>query len=167
MNFQHYINRFEKEDIDIHVPIDKIDGVNVYVFIEKGYECPLGCQCKKSPMYFVINYVHTERRKERHGIDNQEQFAEMIEKIKNWRFDKLRDRFVVGEQVTAEFYDCLVCPTVKFTFEECCVCLEKTSGKTYCRHPICLLCFTNLRSPKCPLCRECICENMSDGSDDE
>jgi hypothetical protein len=166
MNFEYYINRFQNEEIDIHVPIDKIDGVNVYVFIEKGNDCPHGCQCKKSPMYFVINYVHTERRRERHGIDNQEEFDKMIEKIKNWKFDKLRNKLVVGEQVTAEFYDCLTCPTVKFTFEECSVCLDKTCGKTCCNHPLCLSCFTNLRKPKCPLCRESIYESI-DESDEE
>ena len=128
MNFQYYMTRFDKEE-SIHVPIDKIDGVSVYVFIDKGYACPHGCSCKKSPMYFTINYTHTERRKERHGIDNQEYFAEMIEKIKNWRFNKLRNRFVEGEQVSADFYDCLACPTIKLDFEECCVCLEKQLEK--------------------------------------
>ena len=158
---------FKKDDDihEVHVPIDKIDGVNVYVFIEKGYECLDGCRCKKSPMYFAINYVHTERRKERHGIDNQEEFAEMIEKLKNWRFNKLRNRFVEGEQVSADFYDCLTCPTVKLDFEECCCCLEQTTGKTDYKHPICLACLTNLKRSNCPLCREGIYEDDSD--DDE
>jgi len=87
----------------------------------------------------------------------------MIEKIKNWRFNKLRNTFVEGEQVSPDFYDCLVCPTIKLDFEECCVCLEKTTGKTDCKHPICLACLTNLKRPTCLLCREEIYE----GSDDE
>jgi len=161
MNFQHYIDAAENS---FHVPIDKIDGVNVYVFIEKGFIHHDGSRRNVDTLYFEINYVHSERRKERHCIKNQEEFDKMIEKLKNWRFDKLRDRFVEGKQVTVEFYDCLVCPTVKFTFEECCVCLEKTNGETCCNHPLCLSCLTNLKKPKCPLCRANI---ESEESDDE
>lgn len=159
MDYQHYI---DAADDSFHVPIDKIDGVNVYIFIEKGYKHHDGSRRNVNTLYFEINYVNTERRKERHGVNNQDEFAKMIEKLRNWRFNKLRNRFVEGEQVLEEFYDCLVCPSIKLTFEECCVCLENTSGKTDCNHPLCLSCFTNLKKPKCPLCRQSIYEDEGD-----
>jgi hypothetical protein len=48
-------------------------------------------------------------------------------------------------------------------FQDCSVCLEKTSAKTNCRHPLCNACFNKMKAikmrlynrlPNCPICRK-------------
>ena len=56
----------------------------------------------------------------------------------------------------------LTMDNVKLEFDECCVCLETTKTQTQCKHYLCYLCWTNLKSTvndnetetiKCPYCR--------------
>ena len=167
MNFQYCYDQITSGK-NVHVPIDKIDGVDVSVNIVNPGKCEEGCTCKKPKMYFLVDYTNSETRTEKYAINNQEEFDIIVAKITCWEFDKLSNKFVDGSEhiKTIEFYSCFMSPKIQLRYDECCVCLEKTSGKTKCNHPICLSCFTNLKKPKCPLCRENIYEDGNE-SDDE
>ena len=163
MNFQYYIEQFALGNKFNFLPIDKIDGVCITICIEEGYQCNQGCKCMKCPLYFRFDYTNMESKSLREGVNNQEEFENMIKKIRNLKFDKLNNKLTDKPQPTIEFYSCLVSPNITLYYDECCVCLETTSGKTCCNHPICLACITNLKKARCPLCRAEIFEdNLSD-----
>jgi hypothetical protein len=42
------------------------------------------------------------------------------------------------------------------TKENCCVCIEQTITKTFCKHSLCQACYSSLITKNCPLCRECL-----------
>ena len=63
---------------------------------------------------------------------------EFMDKLKTIQFDKLSGSFNKQDMSNAE---------------ECCVCLEPTVTKTNCRHHICIPCWNQIASQKCPLCR--------------
>ena len=66
-------------------------------------------------------------------------FDEFIDKIKTVQFDKKSGTFT---------------PTDISNAEECCVCLEPTVTKTNCRHHICIPCWDQIKSQRCPICRK-------------
>ena len=180
MNFQYVVDQFAGAHLfndnprvvrlgdkySIRLPIEQIDGVDVCVRIINPGQCEEGC---KTVMYFVIDFTNSEDRTERYPIHNQEEFDIMVAKITNWKFDKFSNQFVDGNEPipNPEFYKCFESDKIKLSYDDCCVCLEKTMGKTKCNHHICLACFTNLKKPKCPLCRSDIYECGESDSDDE
>lgn len=169
MNFQYCLDQIARRNYSVHIPIEQIDGVCVSVYIASAGKCEEGCTCKKPPMYLVIDYDNSEIRSERFPINNQAEFDIIVAKITCWEFDKLSNKFVDGSEPVPdpEFYSCFESDKIKFTYDDCCVCLEKTRGTTKCNHHICLACFTNLKKPKCPLCRADIFECCESESDDE
>ena len=168
MNFQSCVDKFTFGKNMIHIPIDSIDGVKVSVYIVPPGKCEEGCTCKKPLMYLLVDYYNSSRD-ERFPINNQEEFDIIVAKITCWEFDKFSNQFVDGSEPVAdpEFYSCFESPKIKFDYDDCCVCLEKTRGTTKCNHHICLACFTNLKKLQCPLCRADICDVDSDDDDDE
>ena len=169
MNFQYCIDQFAFGKHMIHIPIHSIDGVNVCVNIVSPGKCEEGCTCKKTLMYLLVDYDNSEIRSERFPINNQEEFDIIVAKITCWEFDKFSNQFVDGSDPVEdpEFFKCFESDKIKFSYDDCCVCLEKTKGKTKCNHHICLACFTNLKKPKCPLCRADIFECCESESEDE
>jgi hypothetical protein len=156
MNFEYVVNQFTKTHI-VHVPIRSIDGVKLSVYFHQLNEV----------IYLVVcyyNYID-----ERYVISGQIDFDIITAKIRCWKFDKLSNAFVDESEPVAdpEFYKCFESPTIKLQFEECSVCIEKTIGKTQCKHPICLACLTNLKRPKCPLCRADIDPNLYESDENE
>ena len=137
----------------LRLPITHIDGVNVSVILEKSEGFHKEDFIRLNIM--VINGdVHANRISH-----NQEEFEGMLEYLKNLKFDKVQDEFIdvrKREPTTAEFYEMLKSPTLTMA-NECCVCLEMTSGKiANCKHTICLRCVSNLVKDRCPMCRETI-----------
>ena len=59
--------------------------------------------------------------------------------------------------------------TVDLNYGECSVCAEPTTLKTTCAHYLCVCCLSNLRKPKCPMCRHDLYDDDDDddASDDE
>ena len=51
------------------------------------------------------------------------------------------------------------------TDHECCVCLEKTSLKTFCNHMLCNRCYYKLKTKVCPLCRTVLETDMTGNED--
>lgn len=169
MNFQFCIDQIARGNNMINIPIRSIDGVNVSVYIVSSGKCEEGCTCKKSPITLVVSYYHSDAREERFPIGNQEEFDIVVAKITCWEFDKFSNQFVDGSEPVPdpEFYSCFDTDKIKLSYDDCCVCLEKTMGKTKCNHHICLACFTNLKNPKCPLCRADIYDFGDCESEDE
>jgi hypothetical protein len=171
MNFQYVVNQFARGEYSVHIPIEQVDGVDICVRIIHPGKCEEGCTCKKPVMLFVIDFTNSEDRSLKFPVNNQEEFDIMVAKITCWEFDKFSNQFVDGSEPVAdpEFYKCFESSKIKLSYDDCCVCLEKTRGKTKCNHHICLACFTNLKKPKCPLCRADIyeCNDIESESDDE
>ena len=166
MNFDYVVQQFTNTNI-VHVPIKSIDGVKVSVYFRKSIE-----------VFYLIVCYYNFSMKERFVISGQIDFDAITAKLRCWKFDKLSNVFVDESAPVAdpEFYRCFESPTIKLKFEDCSICLERTIGKTRCRHPICLACLSNLRIPKCPLCRAPIDpdfenseseQEIDDESDDE
>lgn len=150
MNFQ-YLNYFVK-DTCYFLPIDKIDGVDVSVTIEKKDEC----------MKLIISITNSEKRNVNYSINDDVEFNKVIDILCHLKLDKLSNKLVDErkDHPSFEFYRCLVSHNLKLSFDECCICFEQTRGKTICDHSICMACFSNLKNPICPLCKVFIFENL-------
>ena len=136
----------------LRLPITHIDGVKVAVLLEKDHGGYHEGDYIRLNIMVINGDVHANR-----VSHNQEEFEEMIEYLKNLKFDKVRNEFIDArkrEPTTAEFYEMLKSPTITMA-NECCVCLEMTTGKiANCKHTICLRCASNLVKDRCPMCRE-------------
>ena len=150
------------------LPITHIDGVKTAVLLERQRGCHKEDFIRLNIM--VMNGDVSANR----VSHNQEEFEEMIEYLKNLKFDKVHNQFVDArkrEPTTAEFYEMLKSPTITMA-NECCVCLEMTNGKiANCKHTICLRCVSNLVKDRCPMCRERImtrdCGYESSGEEED
>jgi hypothetical protein len=142
MNFQFYIEQQEPQ----FVPIDTIDGIKVSFIIYK-IESMLVLEITPT------HYKYTEHLKL--FVENEAEFNTAIEEIKYLRFNKflnvLCDCRV--DRPNAQFYKRLDSSNIKMKFDECCVCLEETFGKTLCNHYICGKCENSLSGQICPMCR--------------
>ena len=170
MNFAYYTSD-DFKGCATRIPISEIDGVKCHVSIEPG----------RDRSWVRMNIIAYPGDAHANQIaHNEKEFTEMIDLLKNYKFDKLKNTFVDGrkKQHDEDFYACLKSPTIKLDYEECCVCLENTRGKINgCCHPICLSCITHLKKHKCPLCRKKIlddeefqeryCEDEDEDEDDE
>jgi len=136
------------------LPIKEIDGVKCYVYLEYDE-----CRCSQTPIVRMNVCVENGDANANRVAKNQEEFAEMIELLKNYKFNKLEDKFVDGRTynpLDTAIYKCLESPTLTM-LDECSVCLEMTRGEIYtCKHTICMRCVSQLKTNKCPICREMI-----------
>jgi hypothetical protein len=156
------------------LPIHKIDGVKCHVQLShaKHWLTMTEPQIEENKVDYVrmeITIYNADNYIAPGCVHNQAEFEEMISTLKNYRFDKVQNHFVDIRKEALnliEFYDCLKTTSISFD-DECCVCLEVTSGMIRnCKHTICMRCASNLIKRNCPLCRERICCE-SDGSWDE
>jgi hypothetical protein len=167
MNFQYYVSKFEVSDSH-ELPIKKIDGVDVTVYIEKWK------LSHNFVMKLAIYFGGLSSKVTNKYITNEDEFEKCFDELLHYKFDKMKNDFVDGreEQIPFEFYSRLISPNLTLTYQDCCVCLEKTSGKTKCNHTICESCLTKIKTNKCPLCRACIegecdCDGTHSDDDDE
>ena len=72
---------------------------------------------------------------------------ELIRLLKTAKFDKMTGVF------RAEDYNPFRVPELS-SAEDCVVCLEPTLTRTHCDHHLCLLCWKQLKTMTCPMCRE-------------
>jgi hypothetical protein len=170
MNFQYYVSKFAVNKGCSRIPIEQIDGVDVVVWMEynpnQDYAVMrLEIHIKNDPF---------EEPNIRRYIKTEDDFEKYFDELLHLKFDKMKNEFVDGrvEQIPFEFYSRLISPNIKLIFEDCCVCLEKTSGKTHCQHAICKICMSKMKTRKCPLCRACVeclgeCGCESDDESDE
>ena len=171
LNFDYVVSM----DGPLSLPIKKIDGVKCYYILlshGKHWLTITEPQIEENKVDYVrmeINVINSDNYVSPSNAHNQAEFEEMLDTLKNYKFDKVQNQFVDIRKkalTTIEFYDDLKSPSICFE-DECCVCLEITSGAIRnCKHAICMRCVSNLVKRNCPLCRERICCE-SDGSWDE
>ena len=149
LNFEYILSLGR---ITLPLPITKIDGVKCSAYLEN-----VSLMASTNPPIVRLRVCPENSMTTTRLCENQKEFEELIEILKNFRFDKIQNRFIDGtkfEPQPLEFYKCIESPTIKMS-EECCVCLEPTSGEIYsCNHPICMQCLSQLKTRKCPMCRQ-------------
>lgn len=149
LNFEYILSLGR---IPLPLPITQIDGVKCSVYLEN-----VSIMSSSDPPIVRLRICPENSMPTTRLCENQKEFEEMINTLKNLRFDKIQNRFIDGgkfEPQTLEFYKCIESPTIKMS-EECCVCLEPTCGEIYsCNHPICMQCLSQLKTRKCPMCRQ-------------
>ena len=139
-------------DYALPLPIKEIDGVSCYVYLETE-------KCRHTEKQFVRMVVAVNNSANSYGnmaARNQEEFVEIIEKLKHYKVDMLKDGFVDSRKYTPakDIYKGLESPTLRL-YDDCCVCLEMTSRTINpCGHAICLRCLSHLKKTKCPMGRE-------------
>ena len=140
----------------IHLPIEEIDGVKCYAYIEYDMR-----DCGPNPKHLVRLIVEPTNSDYYHGCllaRNQDDFDKMLDIFRNYKFDKIDNKFVDGRTsiIHPDFFNCIKGPNI--VMSECCVCLDLTRGSiNNCNHKICMRCVSCLPKPKCPLCRGRIC----------
>lgn len=159
----------ECANIIITLPIKKIDGIPVCVYI--------ACKRFETCIEYIIEYVvdisvvycendtNSRRCTIRDSPDKEETIDKIMEGIDiltRLKFDKFDSMFYDSER-ESEIHRKGVVDACMKTFDECiniemhekcCVCMEVTEQKTC----IMLRCFIQLRDKTCPLCR---CEDLS------
>jgi len=152
----------------LRLPITHIDGVKAAVMFETTTLYG-GEQIVRLKINIMNADCHASR-----SVRNQEGFEDLFEYLKNLKFDKIENEFIdtrKREPIAAEFYEMFKSPTITMA-NECCVCLEMTTGKiANCKHNICMRCVSNLVKDRCPMCREKImtfdCGYESSGDEEE
>jgi len=170
MNYAYY----EKFDHGKHftLPIKTLDGLNVFSSInvvKHSAHCPDAVE-SRSILRLEIN-IYNCLSEVTKLIRNQTDFDKAIDEITHYKFNKLSNSFEDGREIMPDeaFYECLNSPNITLKWEECCVCLDKTSGLLACNHALCGMCASKLVKERCPLCRSRIMMFDSDeeNSDDD
>jgi hypothetical protein len=90
----------------------------------------------------------------------------IIEKLPLLRFNKINSKLVtddITEDEMVTIFKEISLPNGKYTFSECCVCLETTKHKTSCGHHLCVPCWSKIKEKYCEecvndRCLDCNCE---------
>jgi hypothetical protein len=92
--------------------------------------------------------------------NSYEEFGNMIDGLKEMKFDNFLGKFMNSHKITPSLYSntkqlpMFHHPNIEMDYIECCVCFEITISKTTCFHPLCLRCYSKIKTNHCPLCRE-------------
>lgn len=144
-----------------HVPIQQIDGVNVFVVLKplnKEVICEITPQ-KGSDYTWLYQTSFT----------SQEQMKSFFkDTVPILKYNKMTNSFessVIEKQI---FNLALLSESdnVVLKMQPCCVCLDHTTNKTSCKHSLCLQCIAKMKGNKCPMCRQ-HAFRYPDDSDDE
>lgn len=162
-----------KGSVHVILPVDKIDNVNVSVWIRLF-------KSKAPPepyiMILCISYTYaTEGFSEfcigeinTLNVENVSKLVEeAIKKINQLKYESTKS-ILTDKQLfkTSKIFATLLSTSdnVKLSLEKCCVCYELTNAKTdTCNHPLCMICYDgierldccdNCNDISCPICRE-------------
>ena len=83
---------------------------------------------------------------------NYREFRQMVNSIQHLKFSVLHGKFYI--MLPTDYSSIVAFPNVELTNSECCVCFERTETKTACAHYLCWICYTKLKTPVCPMCRQ-------------
>ena len=145
-----YSQLLEHKQID--PPIYKIDGmvVNTRFYVSGGWT-------EETTFYFEVSLCDGALYLD-YGT-TYEDFCRMIEGLKDMKFDVLSGEFINPNKLVPRnkyvvkqmpmFHH----PNIEMIYSECCVCLEFTVSKTYCKHSLCLRCTDKIKNNSCPMCR--------------
>jgi|LauGreDrversion4_2_1035121.scaffolds.fasta_scaffold59687_2 hypothetical protein len=133
---------------EIFLPIRKIDGmlVNVRMYTHDNH------------FYFEASLINGTYYTDK-GY-SYEEFCRMIDGLKDMKFDNFLGKFTNPSKITPPYYSdkkempMFHHPNIEMDYTECCVCFELTISKTTCFHPLCLRCYSKIKTNHCPLCRE-------------
>lgn len=155
-------NLVKSGDDRMNLHIEEIGGLNTFVSIvfEEGklYLAVLLTDFHRELIVDLEAEIVEEK------IQAPEEFVLAIrEKLKNVKLDKfsgtlyVESFFPFQERGDVSYLaDIFEMDHIKFDFEKCAVCYNATQTKTTrCKHPLCLLCWTNISrtTNNCPLCR--------------
>ena len=187
------------------VPISKIDGIVCCVMLRHRMTTLIASGGEKSRIelhvsarykdHFMYGSVfHYTRECEDEIILAKKKFYKQIMYLNELRYspninayviptDKISQeelpfsRKMTGDICGNETIACILTgPKISLSIDECSVCLNKTKSTLPCNHHLCLVCETQLKKTKCPICRgkyhrfscDCgDCEDCDDGSQSE
>ena len=98
--------------------------------------------------------------------DSVEGLQASIDRLDVIHFSKKHNKFFFEDNESITYESLYKGTNYQTIYEECSVCMDVTKRKTKCKHPLCLPCCTKLKTPVCPLCRDCIIELDSDDEDE-
>lgn len=145
------------------IPIEKIDGVSVNVFLKPSYK-NTEVLCEIIPMN-ADNYIWLYQT----SFTSQEQMEAFFkDTVPTLKYNKMANSFEASVLEKEIFNLALLCESdnVVLAMQPCCVCLDHTSNKTSCKHSLCLQCVAKMDGIKCPICRRYAFKYDSD-SDEE
>ena len=91
-------------------------------------------------------------------IIDADDFITKFKKIVNsLSFDKEKGIVTDGRDIKDNnfFRDLIQNPNISFIeLDTCAVCFDKTRTKTPCEHTLCFVCWSNMKTKTCPICRE-------------
>lgn len=154
------------------LPITHIDNVYVSVRFEYYPDLTIKLLVETYNMYFQEEDDQCEslllygdvysKFKEQPELFNNENLKIVIDKmmcdLSEIKYDKILDRFCKDNEYG--MFDFIKDFKNINCENDCCICMEKTTYKTFCKHSICTPCLSNLKiineEINCPMCRVCI-----------
>jgi hypothetical protein len=133
----YYWKFYHVKKTDDHYDIDTSRPYYT-MYADVRFRNVIACQCQGYERKTVL--VQSDIRDGHPTIESMKSLLdEFIDKIQTIQFDKRSGSFT----------------KVNVTIvEECCVCLEPTATRTNCRHHICIPCWDQIKSQRCPICRK-------------
>jgi hypothetical protein len=146
---------------ELYLPIYKVDDmmVNSRLYsIQNGWY--------EHPYTFYLELCLNTGYKYLDTGSTFEEFTQMIEGLKDIRFDVLSGEFINPSKLVKPRRPPVVLmpmfhhPNIEMEYKECCVCIEFTVTKTPCKHTLCGRCQEKMTKMICPLCRASLCDNV-------
>jgi hypothetical protein len=157
MSIKQLLAELDEEDV-VTLPIYSLAGIKCKVsFLKHGNHFDIemihkfGCSHKDHDriMNNCMSYELSE--------DGVKEALEYLDQVK---FSKKENEFVVPEDEKVTYEELLTSKNYTSLYEDCPVCLEKTSRRTTCSHSLCLPCFLKIET--CPICRKDITKDEVD-----
>ena len=111
------------------------------------------------PLNFICKFFYEVSIE--NPVISVDDFINSFKKIVNsLKYDNKTGKLDDGEEEDTQFFRELITnENITFKKEEACsVCMEPTKTKTSCSHPLCLICWSKIKSvndeKSCPICRE-------------
>lgn len=187
MMMDNLVSRFltklnNKDMLFEQLPIRKIDGLKVDVFI-KSYQ-----YCSDLKVYILIEDIMSEiicahedcpdhdyrqyyRKEFLMKTINHDELKRILSEIllilQNLKFSKLHGSlYEQGKQILDQtpltWKRLLNADHIEWSVNECCVCMDDTLSSSICGHNLCRYCFQKLKKLKCPVCRQSLSFDDSD-----
>jgi hypothetical protein len=148
MSIAQLLAKLDEEEI-VRLPIEALAGIVCKVkFIKHGN-------------HFDIHTIHKYSEGDEAHDSIPEDFGcydlseaglqEAIEDLNNVKFSKKENKFTIEEDIT--FEGLFTSNNYTPLYEDCPVCLEKTSRRTSCKHMLCFPCYLRIEKT-CPICRK-------------
>ena len=167
--FQDILTHFN--DCCYAIPIDKIDGICVDVFLSTVM-CKQGDLETKEVKISIFDTWKHKRMWWRY-CGNPTQLQEALTALETLKYDKLNDIFPSTvstplNRISREILKHIPkCDNVEYSIQDCAICLELTIEKTSCNHSLCRQCESKLTEKKCPMCRTSYSHVGHDMEDDD